>query len=109
MIVFASCFTSAYGRYIRGTGSILYDDDSCEMKLLTPEEREFNEDWAKDLDLSKLRYFSGMELCRIFGFNDDFSFPAGCSMKQQWKLVGNSLNVNLASRLVELGLRTIEE
>lgn len=105
----SSCFTHSYGRYIRGTGSILYDDDSFHVKLLKPEEREFQEDWTKDFDLSKLRYFSGSELSRLFGFSNNFSFPSNCSMKQQWKLVGNSINVHLASCLVELGLRSMQK
>jgi tRNA (cytosine38-C5)-methyltransferase len=104
----SSCFTSSYGKYNKGTGSILYnvgrDDNTCK-KLVPAEEREFQKDWAKDLDFSQLRYFSGTELARLFGFENDFRFPASCSTKQQWKLMGNSLNVRLAARVVELGLR----
>lgn len=103
-----SCFTQSYGRYIRGTGSILYDDIISDGKKLSkPEEREFQDDWAKGFDLTKMRYFSGLELSRLFGFRHDFSFPSNCSAKQQWKLMGNSLNVRVASRIVELGLRSI--
>lgn len=36
-----------------------------------------------------------------------FSFPESCSMKRQWKLLGNSLNVHVASCLAEIGLRSI--
>eukprot|EP00980_Cylindrotheca_fusiformis_P014383 scaffold3827_cov179-Cylindrotheca_fusiformis.AAC.47 len=105
----SSCFTHSYGRYIRGTGSILYDDINSEGKqLLQPQEREFQHGWADDFDLSKMRYFSGLELSRLFGFHHDFSFPANCSTKQQWKLMGNSLNVRVASRIVEMGLRSIK-
>lgn len=107
-VCFFSCFTSSYGRYIRGTGSILYDDPNFQVKLLKPDQREFQQDWGKDYDFSKLRYFSGLELSRLFGFREDFSFPSNCTTKQQWKLVGNSLNVRVASRLVELGLRSMK-
>ena len=102
-----SCFTQSYGRYIKGTGSILYDDDNFRSQLLRPEEREFQENWTDSYDVTKLRYFSGTELARIFGFSDDFSFPPDCTTKQQWKLIGNSLNVHVAAKLVELGLRLL--
>jgi tRNA (cytosine38-C5)-methyltransferase len=103
-----SCFTHSYGRYIKGTGSILYEDYDLKSELLSPEERDFQEDWTKGYDVSKLRYFSGSELARIFGFSDNFSFPSDCTARQQWKLIGNSLNVRVASRLVELGLRMLK-
>ena len=107
----SSCFTHSYGRYIRGTGSILYEYDQTTTEpsrsiptLISPEEREYDKDWSKDLDTSKLRYFSGSELCHLFGFSDDFSFPPDTTLKQQWKLIGNSLNVLVASQLIQLGL-----
>lgn len=101
----SSCFTQSYGRYIRGTGSILYQDQSHEIHLLPPEDRKFDEEWAKDLDLAKLRYFSGSEMARLMGFSKKFSFPSNYTNKQQWKLIGNSLNVQVASKIIELGLR----
>lgn len=113
----SSCFTHSYGRFIRGTGSILYDENEDELeegdnadtantnriRLLPPDQRQFQADWMDHLDTSKLRYFSGMELARLFGFSKDFSFPSDASLKQQWKLMGNSLNVKVASKLIELG------
>lgn len=106
----SSCFTHSYGRFIRGTGSILYDDEkeqngdaSNQIQLLPPEQREFQADWMDHLNPAKLRYFSGNELARLFGFSRSFSFPPDTSLKQQWKLMGNSLNVRVASKLVELG------
>ena len=104
----SSCFTSSYGRYMKGTGSVLYPESSgISIPLIPPEQREFQTDWAKDLDTSKLRYFSGTEMARLFGFQTGFSFPSSISTRQQWKLVGNSLNVRVAARLVELGLKVM--
>ena len=111
----SACFTQSYGKFVRGTGSVLYtesdkDAEACSrFALMPPEEREFNPDWSKGLDLKKnLRYFSGMEVARLMGFDDAvFSFPTDCTLKQQWKLLGNSLNVQVASAIVELGLRNI--
>jgi tRNA (cytosine38-C5)-methyltransferase len=103
----SACFTQSYGRFIKGTGSVLYEDSDAKLQLVAPSEREFEKDWAKDLDLSKLRYFSGKEIARMMGFRDSFSFPPSHTVKQQWKLLGNSLNVRVASRLVQLGFRLL--
>jgi tRNA (cytosine38-C5)-methyltransferase len=103
-----SCFTSAYGRYNRGTGSVLYQDETREFHLLDPENREFDEKWSSTLDLSRLRYFSGAEMALLMGFSPKFSFPPSFTQKQQWKLIGNSLNVRIASKVVELGLRLMK-
>ena len=109
----SACFTSSYGKFIRGTGSVFYmnsssDDVTSKFALVAPEDREFDAKWAEGLDLAnKLRYFSGDEMARLFGFPTDFTFPPNISQKQQWKLVGNSLNVRVAARLIELGLRTL--
>jgi len=86
----SACFVHLYGQHVRGTGSVLYfgnmDDTTSgkdgsnrgteRLKLVPPEEREFDKDWAKGLDLKNaLRYFSGTELARLFDFSDSFSFP----------------------------------
>jgi tRNA (cytosine38-C5)-methyltransferase len=111
-----SCFTSAYGKFYKGTGSVLAyqitnrghtDGHHLPFALTPPDERSFDSDWSnKLLDQGyAIRYFSGDELCRLFGFRRDFQFPAGTTtIKQQWKLIGNSLNVRVASKIVQLGL-----
>ena len=147
----SSCFTHSYGRFVRGTGSVLYVTNNPEydvtmggkrsaehrLVLKPPEEREFDKDWAKGLNLEKkLRYFSGSEVARLMGFpivdnhiqqrspkdspniqestqsidktetaeKVSFTFPSSISLKQQWKLLGNSLNVCVASKIAEIGL-----
>jgi tRNA (cytosine38-C5)-methyltransferase len=194
----SSCFTHSYGKFIRGTGSILYTgplslgegsesdtkEEQCKavvgscstdngigtgdsnannekdgttattsipsidrFQLALPEERTFDASWSEDLDWDRhMRYFSGTEIARLMGFPvleplppaivcddstcpgkrfDDatvrdterqqlplfrkFSFPSsGCTtMKQQWKLLGNSLNVRVASCVAEIGIQSI--
>jgi tRNA (cytosine38-C5)-methyltransferase len=106
-----ACFTSGYGRYVRGTGSVLYTGSDAKVsnqfqRRILPQDREFDADWSKELDVSKdLRYFSGREIAPLFGFPDTFEFPSSCTLKQQWKLMGNSINVRVAARVLELGLR----
>jgi tRNA (cytosine38-C5)-methyltransferase len=104
-----ACFTSAYGRFVRGTGSVLYEGPPSQLpSLKSPQDRQFDASWADGLDLQKyLRYFSGSEMARLMGFAPQFHFPTTITVKQQWKLVGNSLNVRVAGRLCELGLRVI--
>jgi tRNA (cytosine38-C5)-methyltransferase len=102
----SACFTSSYGKFIKGTGSVLYEGPDVKFELVAPEDREFEGDWAASIDTSKLRYFSGMEMARLMGYSESFSFPADMPVKQQWRLIGNSLNVRLASRIVEFGLRS---
>jgi tRNA (cytosine38-C5)-methyltransferase len=111
----SSCFTSSYGRFIRGTGSVIYTGSKYfeKLKLLPPEERTFDSNWSQGLNLvGNLRYFSGIEIGRLFGFpvdasvdgNSSFQFPPDCTEKQQWKLLGNSINVHVAAKMVYIGL-----
>jgi len=137
-----SCFTASYGKYLKGTGSVLLcqrqptnrseeqsdaqdsaiaPPPSISFQLLPPDQRQYDPDWKKHLlnnnndndnsDGSNhyyLRFFSGPELARLFDFSTSFCFPNHTSTQQQWKLMGNSLNVRVAARLVELGLRATE-
>lgn len=118
----SACFTSSYGRFIRGTGSVIYTGSKQfeKLKLLPPEERTFDSNWSQGLDLvGNLRYFSGIEIGRLFGFPVDssvdrsmstgeiassFQFPPDCTERQQWKLLGNSINVHVAAKMVYIGL-----
>lgn len=100
----SACFTSGYGSFVKGTGSVLYEQNVT-LDLLDPSQREFSESWAQGMDTNRLRYFSGSELARLMGFDDTFSFPSHISQKQQWKLLGNSLNVQVATRLIQFALQ----
>lgn len=117
----SSCFTAGYGKFMRGTGSVLLvdrhhdtsipdDECCCGTAQQHPQERTFDPNWAaKWLDDDDpryyLRYLSGTELARLHGFpTATFSFPPDCTTKQQWKLVGNSLQVEVATKLVELAM-----
>ena len=123
----SACFTSSYGKFVRGTGSVLYtgtedgDQDKAADKIrrIPPEQRQFDSNWKDGLDLNgNLRYFSGTEIARLFGFpvtpigmkdgsQWSFRFPPDCTLKQQWKLMGNSLNVRVASKICEVALRLV--
>lgn len=91
------CFTAGYGRiFHRSTGSLLLMGEAEAVA-------------AKELDRSdmtkyygRLRRFTPQELLRIFGFPDDFSFPDYLNSEQQYKLVGNSINVTLVAELMKV-------
>ena len=133
----SACFTHSYGKFVRGTGSVLFmgdisltssnedeegvDDVAKRLKLVLPQERSFDEDWAVGLNLERnLRYFAGIEMARLMGFPvknigeniserrvRQFAFPPDCTTKQQWKMIGNSLNVKVAAKVAEVGIRLI--
>lgn len=124
-----SCYTKAYSRYIKGTGSVLLVDgtDTIDMvqalkpdgnhvdtsnnnesnisiNMNDPEHRVFNEDWQLKLKASggKLRYFSPTELLRLFGFPKQFNFPMDkVKRKQCYELIGNSVNTIVIAKLLE--------
>lgn len=153
----SACFTQSYGKFVRGTGSVLYtglptssslpqkgatrkDAEKC-FQLVAPDLRTFDPNWSDGLNLKRdLRYFSGREIGRLMGFpmhDDDkdgdasptttattgkgqitnttssrnglsFSFPETCTIKQQRKLLGNSLNIRVVSRIAWLGLSVVD-
>jgi len=71
------CFTKAYGRYFRGTGSVVRTE-------------------------SGLRLFSPIEVAKLMGFPDQFKFPPSLTRRQQYALLGNSINVVVVSQLLML-------
>jgi tRNA (cytosine38-C5)-methyltransferase len=97
------------------------------FRLALPEERSYDESWSNDINWEYMRYLSGTEIARLMGFpvsepaaevnqstpsEDDveireFSFPSTCTMKQQWKLLGNSLNVRVAATIAEIGIQAM--
>ena len=64
-----------------------------------------NEDAARMLDPLALRYFTPSELLKLFHFVDlsepndsfDFVWPLGISLKSKYRLIGNSINVEVSN------------
>lgn len=71
----SACFTKSYGRYLKGTGSVLRDG-------------------------GHVRYFSPTEIARLLGFPDSFTFPHHLSFRQKAALLGNSLHVDVVAALL---------
>nr|UWK36178.1 DNA methyltransferase-2 [Siniperca chuatsi] len=97
------CFTKGYGRYVEGTGSVLQCCMETEMESVFRGLDQYSEE-EKLLRLSKLklRYFTPREVANLMGFPQSFSFPEQIPTKQQYRVLGNSLNVVVVARLLQL-------
>ncbi|GAA6219492.1 tRNA (cytosine(38)-C(5))-methyltransferase-like [Lates japonicus] len=97
------CFTKGYGRYVEGTGSVLQCCMETEMEsVFTGLDQHSEEEKLQQLLKLKLRYFTPREVANLMGFPQSFSFPGKISTKQQYKVLGNSLNVVVVARLLQL-------
>ncbi|XP_043279293.1 tRNA (cytosine(38)-C(5))-methyltransferase [Venturia canescens] len=100
------CFTKAYGRYVEGTGSvfspfpqIVVDEKFREFRNRL---RENSEDFTRPLTDLKLRFFTPSEISKLMCFPQFFTFPNSTTRKQKYRLLGNSINVHVVSRLIYL-------
>ncbi|XP_028289356.1 tRNA (cytosine(38)-C(5))-methyltransferase isoform X2 [Parambassis ranga] len=97
------CFTKGYGRYVEGTGSVLQCCTETEMEsVFTGLDQCSEEEKVQQLSKLKLRYFTPREVANLMGFPQSFSFPAQISTIQQYRVLGNSLNVVVVARLLQL-------
>uniref|UniRef100_A0A8C6N132 tRNA (cytosine(38)-C(5))-methyltransferase n=1 Tax=Mus spicilegus TaxID=10103 RepID=A0A8C6N132_MUSSI len=95
------CFTKGYGSYIEGTGSVLQTAEDVQIENiykslpdLPPEEK------IAKLSMLKLRYFTPKEIANLQGFPPEFGFPEKTTVKQRYRLLGNSLNVHVVAKLL---------
>lgn len=102
----STTFTKAYGsNYIIGTGSFLQT-----QRL----EMEYEPDDVPTLLTLGLRFFTPTEIARLHalpidsdhGMKYGFAFPANVTLIQQYRLLGNSLNVRVVSRILSHLLKT---
>lgn len=78
----------------------------------TPDNSSENNDGHQTLEslIGKLRYFTPEELLRLFGFDSPPGNPHGAffpvdeklTLRKKYELIGNSLNVTVACRLLHL-------
>uniref|UniRef100_A0A9R1SIK3 tRNA aspartic acid methyltransferase 1 n=2 Tax=Cyprinus carpio TaxID=7962 RepID=A0A9R1SIK3_CYPCA len=96
------CFTKGYGHYVEGTGSVLQACVDVELESVFKNLDLLSEaDKLKQLLQLKLRYFTPREIANLMGFPADFTFPKHISVKQQYRVLGNSLNVHVLCVLYE--------
>uniref|UniRef100_A0A3P8STT8 tRNA (cytosine(38)-C(5))-methyltransferase n=1 Tax=Amphiprion percula TaxID=161767 RepID=A0A3P8STT8_AMPPE len=97
------CFTKGYGRYVEGTGSVLQSSVETEVEsVFMGLDQCSEEEKLQRLSKLKLRYFTPREVANLMGFPQSFSFPEQISTIQRYRVLGNSLNVLVVSRLLQL-------
>ncbi|OLY77802.1 tRNA (cytosine(38)-C(5))-methyltransferase [Smittium mucronatum] len=87
------CFTKSYKHYNEGTGSVLQISGTVGIDKQTS---------------LNTRYFTEYEVARLLGFPNEFTFtgdlnqdhPETVTLKQRYKLLGNSLSVVVVSNLI---------
>ncbi|NWR09228.1 TRDMT methyltransferase, partial [Paradoxornis webbianus] len=99
----STCFTKGYGHYVEGTGSVLQTAVDVQLESVFKHIDELPED-EKLMKLStlKLRYFTPREIANLHGFPLEFGFPEKVTVKQCYRLLGNSLNVRVVAKLISI-------
>ncbi|NXO21970.1 TRDMT methyltransferase, partial [Cisticola juncidis] len=99
----STCFTKGYGHYVEGTGSVLQTAVDVQLESVFKHIDELPED-EKLMKLStlKLRYFTPREIANLHGFPLEFGFPEKLTIKQCYRLLGNSLNVHVVAKLISI-------
>ncbi|KAJ6220231.1 hypothetical protein RDWZM_006043 [Blomia tropicalis] len=122
-----NCFTKAYAHRIEGCGSILkaasdsvtIDDVYTLVKQLKKQKDEQNcsSDNGNDFDDAivqalrslHLRYFTPREIANLMSFPSEFEFPDKINRKQQYRVLGNSVNVTVCYYLLRILIGSISE
>lgn len=107
------CFTRGYTHLVERAGSILQLNEQLDTTQVFDEflaaQASNDEDAVRMLDRLGLRYFTPSELLRLFHFVDpfepdhsfDFVWPPSVSLKSKYRLIGNSVNVEVVRRLID--------
>lgn len=107
-----TCFTKRYGHFMEGAGSIFQMSHSIpemtaasELKDRTLELKN-RDQWSDEdyqvLSRLKLRYFTPREIANFLCFPATYHFPQDLSKIQLYRTLGNSLNVRVVSKLIQL-------
>lgn len=99
------CFTKAYTHYAEGTGSIYSPENKDRLDAVIKVYENVtisNEDKLAQLKTLRLRYFTPFEVAKLMSFPKHFTFPADSSDKQRYRVLGNSINVAVVAKLIEL-------
>ncbi|KAM8967609.1 tRNA (cytosine(38)-C(5))-methyltransferase [Pelodytes ibericus] len=103
----STCFTKGYGHYIEGTGSVLQTATDVEISSIYKSlETSTEEEKLAQLTTLKMRYFTPKEIANLHGFPPQFDFPDKVTTKQQYRLLGNSLNVHIVAKLITVLLQS---
>lgn len=96
------CFTKAYSRFTEGTGSVYCPhDESVLQQISNIKNISVNEENLNLLEDLRLRFFTPKEVSRLMCFPENFVFPEEITLRQKYKLLGNSINVFVVSKLIQ--------
>ncbi|NXP47007.1 TRDMT methyltransferase, partial [Heliornis fulica] len=99
----STCFTKGYGHYVEGTGSVLQTAVDVQLESVFKHIEELpEEEKLMKLSTLKLRYFTPREIANLHGFPLEFDFPDKVTVKQRYRLLGNSLNVHVVAKLITI-------
>ncbi|NWV03371.1 TRDMT methyltransferase, partial [Ptilonorhynchus violaceus] len=99
----STCFTKGYGHYVEGTGSVLQTAVDVQLESVFKNINELpEEEKLMKLSTLKLRYFTPREIANLHGFPLEFGFPEKVTIKQCYRLLGNSLNVHVVAKLISI-------
>ncbi|XP_036044888.1 tRNA (cytosine(38)-C(5))-methyltransferase isoform X2 [Onychomys torridus] len=97
------CFTKGYGSYVEGTGSVLQTAEDVQIENIFKSLNDLpQEEKIAKLSMLKLRYFTPREIANLQGFPPEFGFPEKLTVKQCYRLLGNSLNVHVVAKLIRI-------
>ncbi|XP_072045695.1 tRNA (cytosine(38)-C(5))-methyltransferase-like [Amphiura filiformis] len=100
------CFTKGYGHKAEGTGSVLQSNTTAKRaeafsSLAQESKTEPAPEVVEKLRNLKLRYFTPREIARLHHLPEEFNFPADVTVKQCYRVLGNSLNAYVVSVLIQ--------
>ena len=83
----------------------------CELlgpdSLIAPKERIFGNGWKSRVSKAGvLRYFTPREVANLLGFPASFDIPKNIKRKKAYEMLGNSLHVGVAAKVVSLALES---
>lgn len=96
------CFTGGYGQVMHtSSGSLLLTRGSQidRRQSITRHPLDRSAGWSAHI--GSLRFFSPMELLRLFGFPDWYRMPDHFTCRHAFKLVGNSINVGVVRSILD--------
>ncbi|XP_059771256.1 tRNA (cytosine(38)-C(5))-methyltransferase isoform X4 [Balaenoptera ricei] len=99
----STCFTKGYGRYMEGTGSVLQAAEDVQIETIYKSLTNLSqEEKITRLLMLQLRFFTPKEIANLLGFPPEFGFPEKTTVKQRYRLLGNSLNVQVVAQLIKI-------
>ncbi|CAH2241444.1 tRNA (cytosine(38)-C(5))-methyltransferase [Pararge aegeria] len=99
------CFTKSYTHYLDGTGSVYTNSNEDHVEKCYKVANTFDVGSEKFIELFKelkLRFFTPYEVLRLMSFPQNYEFPENITMKQCYRLLGNSVNVKVIGELLKI-------